>query len=121
MPAAVPSQHVDLLREMYGRRTLAEFAESLHPEAEMHQAKEIPDTDDYYGREEFLRGVGRWLEEWEMFRFIPEELTERGELVLMRVRLLGRGQGQRDQARPDDLSRLGVQGRDALALPSVLR
>ena len=78
---------------MYGRRTLAEFAESLHPEAEMHQAREIPDTDDYYGREEFLRGVGRWLEEWEMFRFLPEELVDCGDRTLMRIRLLGRAKG----------------------------
>ena len=83
-------EHVDLLREMYGRRTLGAFAESLHPDAEMHQARTIPDTDDYYGREEFVRGVGRWLEEWEMFRFIPEDVIDLGERAFMRVRLLGR-------------------------------
>ena len=84
-------EHVELLREVYGRPTLEEFAESLHPEAELHQASSIPDTDDYYGREEFLRGARRWLEEWETFRYIPEEVIDLGEQALMRVRISGRG------------------------------
>src|ERR671924_2294265 len=84
-------EHADLLREMYGRRTLEEFAESLHPEAELHQASVAPDTDEYYGREEFLRGTRRWNEEWDRLRYIPEEVTDLGERVLLRVRLVGRG------------------------------
>jgi ketosteroid isomerase-like protein len=83
-------EYVDLLREMYWRRTLEEFGESLHPEAEFHQASVIPDTDDYYGRQEVLRGIQRWLDEWETFRYIPEDLTDLGERVFMRVRLTGR-------------------------------
>jgi ketosteroid isomerase-like protein len=83
-------ENVDVLREMYGRRTLEGFADSLHPEAEMHQARAIPDADDYYGREEFVRGVRLWLEEWDAFRYIPEEVTDLGERAFMRVRLSGR-------------------------------
>jgi hypothetical protein len=49
-------ENVELLRDMYGRRTLAEFAESLHPDAELHQERSIPDSADYYGRDEFVRG-----------------------------------------------------------------
>jgi hypothetical protein len=75
---------------MYGRRTAEEFAESLHPEAELYPATVVPDTGDYHGRGEFLRGVRHWLEEWETFRFIPEEVVDLGERVLMRVRLSGR-------------------------------
>jgi hypothetical protein len=84
------SDHVELLRDMYRRRTLEEFGEALHPEAEFHQASVIPDADDYYGREEFLRGIQRWLDEWETFRYIPEDLIDLGERVFMRVRLTGR-------------------------------
>jgi ketosteroid isomerase-like protein len=83
-------EHVQRLREMYGRTTLPQIADSLHPEAELHQAHAIPDSDDYYGREEFLRGTRRWLEEWEEFRYVPEELVDLGERVLMRVRVSGR-------------------------------
>ena len=83
-------ENVERLREMYGRRKLAEIAESLHPEAEMHQARAIPDTDDYYGREEVVRGISLWLEEWDEFHFIPEEVIDLGERAFMRVCLSGR-------------------------------
>jgi hypothetical protein len=83
-------EHADLLREMYDRRTLEAFAESLHPEAEMHQASVVPDTDDYYGRDEFLRGTRRFNEEWAELRYIPEEVIDLGERVLVRVHLVGR-------------------------------
>jgi hypothetical protein len=84
-------ENVELLREMYARRSLTEFADSLHPEAELHQARAVPDTDDaYYGREEFVRGVSLWLEEWETFRYIPEDVIDLGERAFMRIRLSGR-------------------------------
>ena len=83
-------QHVQLLHDLYGRRTLEEFANSLHPTAEMRQARAVPDTDDYYGRDEFVRGLQRWLDEWDRFRFVPEEVIDLGEQVFMRVRLSGR-------------------------------
>jgi hypothetical protein len=66
MRTAVSKENVKLLREMYGRRTLEEFGESLHPDAEQRAPDSLPDTGDYYGREEFLRGLRLWLEEWEM-------------------------------------------------------
>jgi hypothetical protein len=57
-------ENLEQLRRLYRTRTFEEFAESLHPDAEMHQAREVPDVDDYHGREEFVRGTRRWLEEW---------------------------------------------------------
>jgi ketosteroid isomerase-like protein len=81
---------IELLREMYGRRSLREFAESLHPNAEMHQAREIPDADNYYGRDEFVRGTRRWLEEWAEFEYRPEAVTDCGERALIQVHLSGR-------------------------------
>ena len=87
---AVTREQLELLREMYGRQSLGEFAESLHPEAEMHQAREVPDADDYYGREEFVRGTRRWLEEWDEFQYRPEEVIDCGERALIRVHLSGR-------------------------------
>ena len=84
------AEQVELLRDMYMRRTVNEFAESLHPEAEMHQAPEIPDTDVYKGREEFARGIFRWLEEWETFRYVPEAIDDLGDRILIRVLLTGR-------------------------------
>jgi ketosteroid isomerase-like protein len=83
-------QDIEILRDMYGRRSLRQFAESLHPDAEMHQAREIPDADDYYGRDEFVRGTRRWLEEWDEFEYRPEEVIDCGERALIRVHLFGR-------------------------------
>jgi hypothetical protein len=115
-------ENVELLREMYRRRSLTEFADSLHPEAELHQALAIPDTDAYYGREEFVRGVSLWLEEWERFRYIPEDVIDLGERAIMRVRLSGRAKTsgiKLDQTTPDHLSRLDLPRRHAMALRGV--
>jgi SnoaL-like domain len=83
-------ENVERLREMYSKRSLAEFAESLHADAGMHQAPEVPDADDYYGREEFVRGTRFWLEGWEDFQYAIEEVTDLGERVFMRLRVSGR-------------------------------
>jgi hypothetical protein len=37
-----------------------------------------------------VRGVSLWLEEWERFRYIPEDVIDLGERAIMRVRLSGR-------------------------------
>jgi hypothetical protein len=84
-------ENVELLRGMYGRNTLWEFAESLHPQAELHQAGVMPDADDYFGRDEFLRGALLWHEEWEEFSYLPQGFADSGERVLVRVRVSGRG------------------------------
>jgi hypothetical protein len=66
----------------------------LHPDAELHQPPELPDTDSFYGRDEVIRGTRLWLEGWEEgFRFEPEEFVEDGEVTLVRVQLAGRGKG----------------------------
>ncbi len=56
----------------------------------MHQISALPDTDHYYGREELVRGTRRFLEAWENYRFIPEEVVDLGERVFMRVHFSGR-------------------------------
>ena len=87
------TEYVELLRRIYASRTLAEFGEALHPDAVFNQDPSVPDTDDYYGRDEVLRGIELWLEEWEKFRWIPEEMIDLGERVFMHVRLIGRAKG----------------------------
>ncbi len=81
---------VEALRKLYSSRTLTEAAEWLHPGAEMHQASAIPDADDYYGRDELVRGTNLWLEEWEDFQFTPQRVVDLGDQALMWVRLSGR-------------------------------
>jgi ketosteroid isomerase-like protein len=88
---AMSQENVRILREIYRRRTVAEAAELMHPAAEMRQPSALPDTDEYYGREELVRGTRLALEAWEGFRFTAEEGFDLGERALMRVRLSGRG------------------------------
>jgi ketosteroid isomerase-like protein len=57
----------------------------------MRQPSALPDTDEYYGREELVRGTRRALEAFKEFRFAPEEVIDLGERAFMRVRLCGRG------------------------------
>src|SRR5919204_4470939 len=85
-------ENLEKLHGMYGSGSVEELADWLHPEAEMHQAREIPDADEYVGRDEFLRGLQLWLEEWADFRFIPEEVIDLGDRSFVRVRLTGRSQ-----------------------------
>jgi ketosteroid isomerase-like protein len=88
---------VELIREMYEAFNRGDYEAStamLHPKVEMHQAAEIPDTDLYRGREEFVRGLTRWLAGWEPgFQYVPEDMIDAGDRVFMRTLLRGRGRG----------------------------
>jgi hypothetical protein len=72
-------ENVRILREMYGRRTPAEASELMHPAAEMRQPSALPDTDEYHGRDELVRGTRLVLEAYERFRFTAEEVVDLGE------------------------------------------
>ncbi|MGH2986845.1 MAG: nuclear transport factor 2 family protein [Solirubrobacterales bacterium] len=84
-----------LMRELYDRFNAGEYertAELLHPEVELHQWTAIPDTDTYVGREQFVRGISRWIGGFEPgFQFRVEDVREQEGRVWMRVRLSGRG------------------------------
>ena len=89
-------ENVEIVRSMYeafndgdGERALA----YLHPEAELHQPPELPDSGAYYGLAEFQRGINLWLGEWESFRYEIEGLTDAGDKVLMEIRLWGIAKG----------------------------
>jgi ketosteroid isomerase-like protein len=88
---AMSHENVRVLREMYRQRTLADAAELMHPRVEMSQPSALPDTDEYHGREELVRGTRLVLEAYEGFRFTAEEAVDLGERVFIRVRLTGRG------------------------------
>ena len=84
-----------IVREMYERFNRGEFeaaTEMLHPDATMYQAAEIPDSDVYRGRDEFVRGITRWLSGFEPgFQYLPGEARDVGDLVYIDVTLRGVG------------------------------
>jgi uncharacterized protein len=63
----------------------------MHPDAELHQPPEVPDTDSYFGRGEWARGFALWLSEFDEPRFTPQEITEVEGCVIMHVRVSGKG------------------------------
>jgi ketosteroid isomerase-like protein len=77
--------------EAFNRGDFASARAMLHPAAELHQPPEAPDTDSYYGRDEFERGFALWLSEWEQPLFEPREAADVGTGVVMRVCVSGRG------------------------------
>jgi uncharacterized protein len=88
------AQNVEIVRSMYeafNRGDVAGAREALHPDAQLHQPPEAPDADSYFGRDEFARGFGLWLSEFDEPRFEPVQSTEADDCVIMRVRVSGRG------------------------------
>jgi ketosteroid isomerase-like protein len=67
--------------------------EHLHPDAELHQPRDSPDADSYFGRDEVVRGTGDFLSAWEDFTFEPRELTVIGDGALVHIVLVARGKG----------------------------
>ena len=88
---------VEVVREMYELFNAGEYERAtamLHEEVELHQADAIPDSDSYFGKDEFVRGLNRWLAGFEPgFQYRLEELIDGPERVLMRILLRGRGRG----------------------------
>jgi ketosteroid isomerase-like protein len=88
---------VETLRRMYDAFNRGDYEEStamLHEDAELHQTASLPDFDTYVGREEFVRGLSRWLAGFEPgFQYRVEELIEGPERVFMRCTLHGTGRG----------------------------
>jgi ketosteroid isomerase-like protein len=78
-------------KRMPAAETQRETGTLMHPRVEMSQPSALPDTDEYHGREELVRGTRLALEAYEGFRFSAEEAVDLGERVFMRVRLTGRG------------------------------
>jgi ketosteroid isomerase-like protein len=87
----------ETVREMYELFNAGEYERStamLHEDVELHQADAIPDSDSYFGKDEFVRGLTRWLAGFEPgFQYELEELIDGPERVWLRIRLRGRGRG----------------------------
>jgi ketosteroid isomerase-like protein len=82
------------LYEAFNRGDYEASREMLHPDAVLHQWSDVPDSDTYVGRDEFVRGLGRWLSGFEPgFQFAAEEISDGGHRVVSRITLRGRGRG----------------------------
>lgn len=79
------------------RRGLASFSrtgefdrESLHDDVEIHD-HDVLDARDYRGPSGFVRWVRDWASAWADFSFVPEELIDAGDRVVVLARLTATG------------------------------
>jgi len=80
------------LYEAYNRGDYDQATAMLHEDVELQQWGAAPDADVYVGREAFVRGIVRWVSSFEPgFQYVPEDLIDGGERVMVRVVLRGRG------------------------------
>jgi ketosteroid isomerase-like protein len=56
-------------------------------------ASRFPDGGVYRGREAFRDFFRRWLGAWDDLHIVPERILDDGELVLVMIRIEGRGKG----------------------------
>jgi uncharacterized protein len=91
------SSNVEVVREMLEAFNRGDYEGStamFDDEIEFRQAQEIPDSETYVGKEQFLRGMARWLSGFERgFQYVPEELVDCDDGVFARVGMLGVGRG----------------------------
>jgi len=91
------SADVEVVRRMYDLFNGGQYEAAtamLDPDVELHQATAIPDSDIYVGKDEFVRGLSRWLAGFEPgFQYEIKELIDSGERVFMRLALRGTGRG----------------------------
>jgi ketosteroid isomerase-like protein len=92
-----PSESSDarVVREMYEAFNRGDYEAAttmLHDDVILHQADAIPDSDTYVGKQEFVRGLERWVAGFEPgFQYGVEELIDADGLVFMRCLMRGRG------------------------------
>ncbi len=86
--------NVNALKRGYAalnRGDLSVVLELLHPEIEWHEPAPSPDAGTHRGRESFERFLRGWLESFEDFRVEPEQIVERGDVLIAVVRQSGKG------------------------------
>jgi uncharacterized protein len=90
----VAEPNVNALKRGYAalnRGDLSVVLELLHPEIEWHEPAPSPDAGTHRGRESFERFLRGWLESFEDFRVEPEQIVERGDVLIAVVRQSGKG------------------------------
>jgi ketosteroid isomerase-like protein len=90
----VAEPNVNALKRGYAalnRGDLSVVLELLHPEIEWHEPAPSPDAGTHRGRESFERFLRGWLESFEEFRVEPEQIVERGDVLIAVVRQSGKG------------------------------
>lgn len=81
--------------EAAGRQDWAALAAELDPKVEIED-RDIPDADEYRGRDGFFTWLERWGSSWESWRIEDVELRAAGDdtvVALFRMTATGKGSG----------------------------
>jgi ketosteroid isomerase-like protein len=92
---AMSQENVEIVRRDYvafDRGDFAAILEDVDPEVAV-QAHPRGDEGKYEGKDGFLRFMTDWIEPFEDFTQTPEEFTDAGDLVVVRVLQRARGKG----------------------------
>jgi ketosteroid isomerase-like protein len=85
------------------------FSEFAHPDMVLDLTSNVLNPATYQGFDGFVRFAEQVGEAWAEFRMEPEEVFERGDVVVVLVRAVGKGRGS------------GVQVDDAVAVVAEVR
>jgi uncharacterized protein len=77
--------------EALARGDLDEVLELMDPEVVMRDRPEIPDPGVYRGHEGVLAALAQSLDYFDEVRFVPEEIHDAGDNVVVVLRMHGRG------------------------------
>ena len=90
-------ENVEVVREMndaFNRGDYAAGLAALSPNIEWHAPSSLTIGQEVYrGRDEVRRGLARWLDAWEAYRFEPSEILDQGDHVVVTGTQTGRGRG----------------------------
>lgn len=90
------SANVELVRatiDAYDASDFDALFALVHPDAELHEWPEGPDSRVYRGTEGVLRAREEWAKAWEHIRAEPRGFIEAGDRVLVLTRSIGKGRG----------------------------
>jgi ketosteroid isomerase-like protein len=91
------SENVERTRqgfEAFNRGDMEAVIEFLHPEVEVLAGENVGESGTYHGRDGFLQWNRIWMDAWEDFSVVLEEIEELDdENVLVHVTQSGRGRG----------------------------
>ena len=85
------------------------FSEFAHPDMVLDLTSNVLNPATYEGFDGFVRFAEQVGEAWAEFRMEPEEVFERGDVVVVLVRAVGKGRGS------------GVEVDDAVAMVAEVR
>lgn len=84
------------LRASYEALNRGDFEQTLavlHPEAEWHESRALPDAGTYRGRGELRDFLEHFLDSWQEFHQELEEVVVEGDRVALMIHLTARGRG----------------------------